>query len=104
MIKLYSRWMEEKAVEGGYNVSIQNLTDQMGALGLAGPRSRDIISKVTSADVSNEAWPFLHVKSIDVAGIPVYALRISYTGNLSYLTAANDNIVTLMYGDIKCIQ
>ena len=97
--------MEEKAVEGGYNVSIQNLTDQMGALGLAGPRSRDIISKVTSADVSNEAWPFLHVKSIDVAGIPVYALRISYTGNLlvPYLTAANDKIVTLLYGDFKCI-
>ena len=80
MVFAICRWMEEKAWLGGYNIHINNVTESTACLGLAGPRSRDVLSKLTSIDLSNEAFPFLHCRPATVAGCPVRALRISYTG------------------------
>lgn len=49
-------------------------------MGIAGPLSRDVLSKLTDADMSQEKFKFLTVKDIEIAGIPVKALRLSYTG------------------------
>ncbi|XP_074651431.1 dimethylglycine dehydrogenase, mitochondrial-like [Tubulanus polymorphus] len=78
------RWIEEKAVEGSYNVDISNVTDDIGVLGIAGPRSREILQRLTDEDLSNEAFKFLQMKHFEVAGIPLFAVRISYTGELGW--------------------
>ena len=74
------RWLEDHAWTGGYDVHIDNVTESIACLGLAGPRSRDVLSKLTSIDLSNEAFPFLSCQTATIAGSPVSALRISYTG------------------------
>jgi len=64
------------------NVTVQNVTDEYGVLVLTGPGSRDVLSKLTDADLSNQEFPWLRGKSIDVSGIQTRALRVSYAGEL----------------------
>ena len=49
-----------------------------------GPKARDVLSAVTTADVSNAAFPFGHVREIAIAGDKVRALRITYVGELGW--------------------
>ena len=66
------------------NVTIKNITNEFGALVLAGPKSRDLLSELTNEDLSNENFPWLKGKEIKVAGIQVKALRINYIGELGW--------------------
>jgi sarcosine dehydrogenase len=76
-------WIEDHIPEG-VNVSIEDITERFGTLSLMGPKSRAVLSAVTSADVSNEAFPFGHVREIDIAGTRVRALRVTYVGELGW--------------------
>ena len=51
---------------------------------LSGPRSRDVLGKLTAADLGNSAFPYLSAREIEVAGCPVRALRVSYVGELGW--------------------
>ena len=73
------RWLNEHAREYT-DVTITNVTDEIGTLGIAGPRSREVLSKLTDTDMSHEKFKFLTMKDIKIAGIPVKAMRLSYTG------------------------
>lgn len=75
-----SRWLLEHGRKGNYDVTIENVTDDMSCLSVAGPYSRDVLSKLTSTDMSNSGFKFLTIKDIEIAGLPVRAMRISYTG------------------------
>lgn len=66
-------------------MDISNVTDDMGVLGIAGPNSRKVLQKLTDEDLSDAGFKFLHCKSIQVAGKPVRAIRISYTGTAHFV-------------------
>jgi dimethylglycine dehydrogenase len=53
-------------------------------LSIAGPRSRELLAKVTTADVSNAAFPFMAIQRMDIGMAPCLVGRISYTGDLGY--------------------
>ncbi|XP_016116054.1 dimethylglycine dehydrogenase, mitochondrial [Sinocyclocheilus grahami] len=78
------RWIEHEAADGGYHVSVSNVTDEIGVLGVAGPKSRMVLQKLTDEDMSDTAFRFLHCRSMQLAGVPVRAIRISYTGELGW--------------------
>nr|XP_031530534.1 dimethylglycine dehydrogenase, mitochondrial isoform X6 [Vicugna pacos]XP_031530540.1 dimethylglycine dehydrogenase, mitochondrial isoform X6 [Vicugna pacos] len=78
------RWIEEEAVRGRYDVEIKNVTDEFGVLGVAGPHARKVLQKLTSEDLSDDAFKFLQTKSLKFSNIPVTAIRISYTGELGW--------------------
>ncbi len=63
---------------------IVNATGHYGALNLAGPQSRRLLSRLTKSDMSEAAFPYLAVREIAVAGIPVRAMRIGFVGELGY--------------------
>jgi len=63
---------------------IANLTDRYGTLVVAGPRSRELLARVTDADVSNAALPWLGARALRIADADVLALRVSYVGELGY--------------------
>ncbi len=67
----------------GFDVTISRVTEAFGVLGLMGPKSRDVLSGLTDADLG-AGFPWLSVREIDVAGIPVRALRVSYVGELGW--------------------
>jgi len=68
----------------GEQVTIKNITNEWGVLVLAGPRSRDLLTKLTDADLSNAHFPWLTGKEIEIASVRLRALRINYVGELGW--------------------
>jgi dimethylglycine dehydrogenase len=68
----------------GEPVRIENVTEDRGVLVVSGPRSRDLLSLLTDADLGNEAFRWLRAREIRIAGQPVRALRVSYAGELGW--------------------
>jgi dimethylglycine oxidase len=60
-------------------------TGSLFGLGLWGPRARAVLQAVTDEDVSNEAFPYMTARYLNVAEVaPVWAQRISYAGELGW--------------------
>jgi len=66
------------------SVRFERLTTSMGVLVLAGPRARDVLAKVTHADLSNAAFPWLTGKTISIGAARVEALRVNFIGELGW--------------------
>ena len=67
-----------------------------GALLVMGPKSRAVLSTLTDADLSAAHAPWMSVAEIEIAGIPVTALRVSYVGELGWeLHVASEDLVAL---------
>jgi 4-methylaminobutanoate oxidase (formaldehyde-forming) len=76
-------WIAEHIPDGA-DATIRDVTEEFGTLVLMGPRARDVLSAVTTADVSNTAFPFGHVRILPIAGHEVRALRVTYVGELGW--------------------
>ncbi len=77
-------WMRSQ-LRDGERVSITERTGGLFALGLWGPRARDILRAVTDEDVSNDAFPYLTARYLNIGEVgPVWAQRISYVGELGW--------------------
>ena len=76
-------WIRRHAPRDG-SVRFENLTNQLGVLVVAGPKSRELLSRVTDADLSNTAFPWLSGRWIDVGLAPSLALRVNYVGELGW--------------------
>ncbi|MCG6885120.1 MAG: FAD-dependent oxidoreductase [Silicimonas sp.] len=63
---------------------LADVTEQRGTLSLMGPKARDVLASVVREDISNAAFPFGHVRELDIAGVQVLALRITYVGELGW--------------------
>ncbi len=74
----------KKAMPQDGSVSFERLTTAMGVLVLAGPRSRDVLKKLTDADLSNEAFPWLTGKQMSIGVALVVALRVNFIGELGW--------------------
>jgi dimethylglycine dehydrogenase len=66
------------------SVVFTQLTDKMGVLVLAGPKSRQLLQRVTDTDLSNEAFRWLTAQDIVVGGAPANAMRVNYVGELGW--------------------
>jgi dimethylglycine dehydrogenase len=66
------------------SVDLQKVTTQYGVLILAGPHARDVLQKVTDADLSNKAFPWLSGKTIDIGAAHARALRVNFVGELGW--------------------
>ena len=65
-------------------VSFESLTDSHCGFNLAGPNASEILSRLTDADLSNEALRFMRSVKTEVAGCEALLLRVSFTGDLGY--------------------
>lgn len=76
-------WISRNIPEG-LDATLKVVTADWSVLSLMGPRARDILAKVTKADLSNAAFPFATMQTLDIAGCPVRALRVTYVGELGW--------------------
>lgn len=74
-------WMQSGWGEG---VHLADVTEAYAAFNLAGPQSRAVLQKLTTLDVSNTAFPYMHAREAQVADVPCRLLRIGFTGERSY--------------------
>ncbi|HXH96368.1 MAG TPA: FAD-dependent oxidoreductase, partial [Gaiellaceae bacterium] len=77
------KWVADHLPADGES-RIEDLTSTWTTIGLWGPRARDVLSSLTSDDVSNEGFPFATFKTVSVDGMDVLASRISYVGDLGW--------------------
>lgn len=78
------------------DVAFRNVTMDLGVLVLNGPRSRNVLAKLTDADLSNDGFRWLSGQEIIVAGNQMRALRVSYAGELGWeLHPAMDKLPAL---------
>jgi glycine cleavage system aminomethyltransferase T/glycine/D-amino acid oxidase-like deaminating enzyme len=77
------KWFADHLPDDG-SAQVHDQTSSWCTLGLWGPRARDILSSVTGDDVSHEAFPFAHCRTIEIGPLQVLASRISYVGDLGW--------------------
>jgi dimethylglycine dehydrogenase len=66
------------------SVRLSPITNRLGVLVLAGPNSRKLLQKLTDADLSNEAFPWLSGREICVGHTTAHALRVNFVGELGW--------------------
>lgn len=77
-------WLSDWAETWGYRVHVVNQTAALGAVIVSGPRSRELLSRLTENPLGTEELPFGGLRRIEVAGIECSALRLGYVGELSF--------------------
>ena len=80
---------EDFMARGGEFVMIHDVTTQWGVFAIAGPKSREVLSKlIVDADpataLSNKRFPWLSAHNIELKMCPVMAIRVAYTGELGW--------------------
>jgi sarcosine oxidase, subunit alpha len=80
MYDWFSWWLADWRLD----VHLTDVTQGLGAVNLAGPRARQIMSKLTELDCSGEAFTYLDGKRAEVAGVPCLILRIGFVGEVGY--------------------
>jgi 4-methylaminobutanoate oxidase (formaldehyde-forming) len=75
-------WMRRHI--GDAHAFVTDVTSSYAQLNVQGPRSRELLASLTSADLSNEAFPFRAAREIDIGFARVFCVRITYLGELGY--------------------
>ncbi|HLT11077.1 MAG TPA: FAD-dependent oxidoreductase [Micromonosporaceae bacterium] len=80
-------WMRRHLAVGPFadaHAVVTDVTSGYAQVNIQGPRSRELLARLTSADVSNEAFPYRAVREIDIGFARVLCIRITYLGELGY--------------------
>jgi dimethylglycine dehydrogenase len=78
----HQRWFHDHLPPSG--VAIENLSESWLGFSLSGPRSREILARLTREDVSDASLPFLGCRTIDIGLTRAVVARLSLTGELGY--------------------
>src|SRR5580692_9312328 len=76
--------MIRRATRADEFVTVADVTSGTTLLSVQGPASRELISRLTEADLGNEAFPYLSARQIYVGYAPVLAIRVTYVGELGW--------------------
>jgi dimethylglycine dehydrogenase len=80
--EMHRRWFISNLPPAG--VSYSNVSDRLQGVAISGPRSRELLQRVTREDVSPGALKFRDLRETFVCGVPVILLRLSFSGELGY--------------------
>ncbi len=83
MVRHAETWMKRNIPDDAH-AFVTDVTSGYGQLNVQGPRSRELLQKVTSVDLSNAAFPFRAAREIDIGFARVLCVRITYLGELGY--------------------
>ncbi len=83
MVRHAETWMKRNIPDGAH-AFVTDVTSGYGQLNVQGPRSRELLQSLTSADLSNAAFPFRAACEIDIGYARVLCTRITYLGELGY--------------------
>jgi len=79
----HMRWFEQHMPKDG-SVKITPLGMKLIGLSIAGPKSRELLQRLTDDDVSGEAFKFMDYREMEVATVQAKVNRVTYTGDLGY--------------------
>jgi glycine cleavage system aminomethyltransferase T/glycine/D-amino acid oxidase-like deaminating enzyme len=76
-------WFVKHLPDGG-TVHFEDKTSAICTVGVWGPKTGDLMVRVTNDDISDEALPYGHTVAVTIGSIPARLFRISYVGELGY--------------------
>ena len=76
-------WIKKHMPTDG-TVQFENITNQVGVLVVAGPKSRELLERVSDDDFSNEVFPWLSGKQIKIGCAETLAIRVNFVGELGW--------------------
>ncbi len=77
------RWFTQHLPEDG-SVQVTSETATMAGLAIAGPRSRELLARITHEPVDNASFRFMDIRRMAVGMATALVGRVSYTGDLGY--------------------
>ena len=78
-------WLRKQRREMEFaDVEITDSTSELAVFGIWGPKAREILQAITTYDLGNENFPFMHSRELEIAGVPLRATRITYVGELGW--------------------
>ena len=89
-----------RATRPGEFLTVTDVTSGTTLLSVQGPASRTLIGRLTDADLSNEAFPYLSARQIHVGYAPVLAIRVTYVGELGWELHVPAEYATGVYDDL----
>ena len=66
------------------SVKFENITNQIGVLVVAGPKSRELLQRVSEDDFTNEGFPWLSGKKVKIGAAETLAIRVNFVGELGW--------------------
>ena len=76
-------WLRLQMRGDDREVQLRESSDDLSVIGMWGPHARQVLERVTGDDVSDNGFPFMHARDIDV-GVRVLAQRVTYVGELGW--------------------
>ena len=76
-------WLN-RSIKGDEFAIVTDITSSLAVLSVMGPKSRELLSKLTPEDLSNDAFPFAHSRDIELGYAKIRASRITYVGELGW--------------------
>jgi len=76
-------WLSINMPDDG-SVVLEDVGSNYACIGMWGPKARQILEKVTPAEVSNAAFPYMTARQLTVGDVPVIAARVTYVGELGW--------------------
>ena len=76
-------WLAQHEPDDG-SVQIRDVTSQLACYGIWGPSAREILQPLTTTDLSNDAFPYMHARKLAAGRVPCLALRVTYVGELGW--------------------
>jgi 4-methylaminobutanoate oxidase (formaldehyde-forming) len=89
-----------RATRPGELVTVTDVTSGTTLLTVQGPASRELISRLTDADLSNQAFPYLTARQVHVGYAPVLAMRVTYVGELGWELHVPAEYAAGVYDDV----
>jgi 4-methylaminobutanoate oxidase (formaldehyde-forming) len=81
---LRASWWIKNHLPSDGSVSIKEMTSAYAVINVIGPKSRDLLKKLTNADISNKGFPFGTCKAFTLEYAPIMSFRVTYVGELGY--------------------
>lgn len=93
--RYYERWFDQHLPTDG-SVRHQTMGWNLCGLSIAGPKSRELLARLTRTDVSADAFRFMDFRPLDLGMLRVWCGRVSFSGDLGYefwMSASNQRAV-----------
>lgn len=82
---------------GSTSTTVIDVSSSYAVFGIMGPQARNLLSRLTADDLSNEGFAFYTSRMIDIGPVPVRASRVSYVGDLGWELYVSTEYAVALY-------
>jgi glycine cleavage system aminomethyltransferase T/glycine/D-amino acid oxidase-like deaminating enzyme len=93
-------WIRRNTDEGEF-LTVTDVTSGLALLTVQGPKSRELLQRLSPNDWSNEAFPFLTAQKVELGYTPLWALRVTYVGELGWDLLIPTEFGATLYDQLK---